>query len=69
LQPRYLLQAAFVDSDDVGHAKIEYVGDFQYQDKLGATICEDVKGCRTAVFDLKWKLVKRLFPAVRFVTV
>lgn len=40
----------------------KYIADFRYYDqKLGQTIIEDVKGFKTAVYKLKNKLVKALF--------
>jgi hypothetical protein len=53
LQPKFLI---------LGKVKgkgrpIYYIGDFEYW-KLNDHIVEDVKGVETAVFKLKWKLVK-----------
>jgi len=37
-----------------------YEADFQYYDN--GIVVEDVKGKETALFRLKWKLVRRLYP-------
>ena len=55
LQPRFILQCAFTDGMGEKHRMIEYVADFQYQEK-GKTIVEDVKGMKTEVYKLKKKL-------------
>lgn len=55
LQPKYPL---VVNRKRVG----TYIGDFYYHDcKSGAEVLEDVKGVRTAVYQLKKKLVKALY--------
>lgn len=41
----------------------KYVGDFQYVEG-DSVVVEDVKGVRTAVFNLKWKMVKALYPRI-----
>lgn len=38
-----------------------YVCDFQYRDRSGAVIVEDVKGCRTQVYKIKRALMKALY--------
>jgi len=48
--------------------KVKYRGDFQYVEN-GRIICEDVKGGRataTAVFKVKWKQAKELYPNIEF---
>lgn len=48
--------------------KVKYIADFQYVEN-GRTICEDVKGGNgtvTAVFRVKWKQVRELYPSVEF---
>lgn len=42
---------------------IWYEADFSYIEN-GVLVVEDVKGKRTAVFDLKWKIVRCNFPAI-----
>ena len=65
-QPVYVLQAAF-RRDGKHIAAITYVGDFQYvETATGKTCCEDVKGVRTAVFNVKWKLAMARYPNVDF---
>lgn len=66
LQPRYLLLAAFTDSDGVKHRRAEYVGDFGYVERGGLVVCEDAKGFSSQLFRLKWKLVKWMHPTVTF---
>lgn len=44
-----------------------YYADFSYlEENKPELIAEDVKGVETAVFKLKWKLVKALYPKVDF---
>lgn len=47
------------------HAKVKYVADFRYVEQ-GKTIVEDVKGVETAVFRVKWKQVRELYPDIDF---
>lgn len=54
LQPRFELQPPF-ECDGIKHRKIEYVGDFAYQEN-GRKVVEDVKGMETDVYKLKKKL-------------
>lgn len=49
-QPVYRLTGAN------GGEVCKYLGDFEYQDRDGNTVTEDVKGMRTDVFSLKAKL-------------
>jgi len=62
LQPRFLLKAAFTDSNGKRHRKVEYVADFQYVESNGHTVIEDVKGVSTPVFRLKEKLFRAEYP-------
>ena len=58
VQPRFVLQTAFIDNENNKHRKIEYVADFRYYDKnLKAVIVEDVKGMRTDIYKIKKKLL------------
>ena len=41
----------------------KYIGDFAYIEK-GRTVVEDAKGMRTPVFNLKWRMVKALYPEI-----
>lgn len=40
----------------------KYIGDFLYTER-GKHVVEDVKGVETALFRLKWKIVKALYGA------
>lgn len=55
LQPHFLLQDKFRYKGKT-FRKVEYVADFRYTDKTGATVVEDVKGFKTDVYSLKKKL-------------
>ena len=52
--PRYTLLEPF-ECKGVKYRGIKYIADFEYYEN-GQRICEDVKGKRTAVFNLKEKL-------------
>lgn len=66
-QPRYLIQDSYRGRDGKWVRAISYVGDFAYvETATGVQVCEDVKGVRTAVFNLKWKLVQPRYPDVVF---
>ena len=54
LQPRYLLQEAF-EKDGKKYRKIEYVADFQFEEK-GKVKVWDAKGMKTDVYKLKKKM-------------
>lgn len=43
-----------------------YIGDFKYKNRESKEICEDVKGMKTPVYNLKIKLVKALYPEIEF---
>ncbi len=65
LQPRYELQAKFTDAQGVKHRAVSYCGDFEFmRDRV--RICADVKGIRTAAFNMKWKLVIQKYPKIQF---
>ncbi len=55
LQPKFLLQESFQYNNKTERA-INYIADFQYIDKNGRTIVEDVKGYKTTEYKLKRKL-------------
>ena len=62
LQPRYLLQEAFTHKlTGCKHRKIEYVADFEYEER-GKIMVEDSKGMQTDVFKLKAKLFDYKYP-------
>jgi hypothetical protein len=46
-----------------GKEKITYIGDFLYTEN-GRMVCEDVKGVRTDVFNLKAKLFRAAWPDI-----
>ena len=55
IHPRFLLQEGFRHNGKAIRA-IHYEADFEYIDADGNRIIEDVKGHRTAVFNIKRKL-------------
>lgn len=60
LQPEFILQEAFG-----GYRAIIYRADFLYQ-KDGETVVEDVKGMKTAVYQIKKKMFLKRYPEYRF---
>lgn len=56
LQPRFLLQDKFRYKGEA-FRKVEYIADFRYTDKTGATVVEDVKGYKTETYNIKKKLL------------
>jgi len=56
LQPVILLQPGFI-CHGKRIRKITYKADFKYIEN-GKIIIEDVKGCKTAVYRLKWKMAQ-----------
>jgi len=59
-QVKYKLEVA-------GKKICTYIPDFRYFDKkLKCVVCEDVKGVETAVFRLKAKLFRALYPDIVF---
>lgn len=65
-QVRYELLPAFTDQDGKQHQAIHYVADFVYTGPDGCVVVEDVKGMRTAVYQLKAKLFRQRYPELRF---
>ena len=65
VHPRYMLQEAFKDRSGKTHRAITYEADFEYRENGGVTV-EDVKGARTAVFNLKEKLFIHKYPELDF---
>ncbi len=57
LQPKFELQAAFVDNLGNEHKTLTYVADFQI-----GNIVIDVKGFRNDVFNIKEKLFREKYP-------
>lgn len=60
LQPRFLLQDKFRYKGEP-FRKVEYIADFRYTDKTGATVVEDVKGYKTETYNLKKKWFLRQY--------
>ncbi len=60
LQPKYLLQEAFVKNGKKIQA-INYIADFEYIEN-GKTVIEDVKGVKTKEFSLKLKMFQYRYP-------
>ena len=58
-QVRYPLKVA-------GELICSYQPDFVYIDRAGQTIAEDVKGCKTRVYEIKKKLFMALYPEIVF---
>lgn len=70
LQPAFTLQKGFTDREGKKHQAIKYKADFSYKRAGESTlIVEDTKGVRTAVFNIKWKMVikKHLDEDIRFI--
>ena len=63
VHPRYVLQAAFKDRHGKTHRAISYEADFEYREG-DALVVEDVKGTRTAVFNIKEKMFLKLYPSL-----
>ena len=66
LQPSFVLQPKF-EREGVRYAPIRYRADFRYYsttDKM--EIVEDVKGYKTAVYEIKKKMLLRHFPSIEF---
>ena len=65
LQPRFLLQEKYRCADGEKMRKVEYVADFQYDEKeTGHTIVEDVKGMKTEAYKLKRKWFKHKYDGI-----
>ena len=60
LQPKFLLQEAYRKNGKVIR-KIEYVADFQYLDKDGNIVIEDVKGFVNQIYTLKKKIFEYMY--------
>lgn len=67
LQPRFLLQKGFRDSNGKRHRPIHYKADFQYVDvRAGAVVVEDAKGKKTEAYSIKKKLFLFNYPDLNF---
>jgi len=60
LQKPFELQPAFTMPDGENVKAITYRSDFYYEEN-GIGIVEDVKGMRTDLFNLKWRIMKRIY--------
>jgi hypothetical protein len=66
LQPRFVLQDGFTDSDGKVHRKIEYVADFRFTDKDSRDRVIDAKGVVSPIFVIKFKLFKAKYRDIGF---
>lgn len=58
LQPEFILQESYKDTDGKTIRAIKYRADFLIHHNNGMEEIVDVKGIQTPVFKLKWKLLK-----------
>lgn len=62
VQPEFELQAKFTDQTGKKHQPIIYKSDFSYLEKGDSLYTiEEVKGMKTPVFKIKWKLVLKQY--------
>lgn len=62
LQPKFELQQKYQSGSGKNIRGIFYVADFLYIDtETGKTVIEDVKGRKTAVYNLKKKIFEKLY--------
>lgn len=62
LQPEFVLQETFKNGKGKTCRSIKYIADFRYYDlKTDECIIEDVKGKRTAVYQIKKKWFEKLY--------
>ena len=67
VHPKYMLQMPFLDNAGAKIRAITYTGDFEYVEEPDARmVVEDVKGVETAVFKIKAKMFKRIYPEYDF---
>lgn len=66
LQPRFLLQLAFLDGEGKKQRKIEYVADFKFTAMSGVVHIVDVKGHLTEPFRIKWKMALARYPQYKW---
>lgn len=58
-QPSFVIQPTFHDWQGKTVRQVSYVADFAYFDHgAGVRVIEDVKGCPTQAWRLKWKLAQ-----------
>jgi len=66
LQPRFLLQDGYRDTDGKKIRKMEYVADFRITYPDGRQVVIDTKGYRTRVYENKLKLFRKKYPEIDF---
>jgi len=66
LQPEFVLQDSFRYENKTIKA-IKYRSDFRYTDYQGMDTVEDVKGKKTAVYEIKRKMFLKRYPELNFV--
>jgi hypothetical protein len=67
LQPKFVLQEPFTDSQHRKHRAITYKADFRYRTKDNMIFVEDVKGFKTEIYKIKKKLFLRRFDHLTFI--
>lgn len=68
VHPSFVILDAFVDCDGKRNRAATYEADFAYIED-GRFVVEDVKGVITAVFKLKWKMLKSRYPEYKCVII
>jgi len=63
--PTYVLQSAYRNEEGKKIQAITYTADFSYMEN-GSLVVEDVKGFRTAVFNLKARMFGYRYPKIKF---
>ena len=69
IQPKFVLQEAFIHDVEGKVREVAYLGDFAYKTGIGEDfkmVVEDVKGMKTDVYKLKKKLFLYKFPDIIF---
>lgn len=67
LQPKYILISKFTSKSGENVRQLAYIADFRYFDEtLGTTVVEDVKGMKTDVYKIKRKLLLWRYPDIVF---
>ena len=64
LQVEFVINQAYTDAETGERMRsVIYIADFMYFDvRTKRTVVEDTKGIETAVFKIKWRQVKELYP-------
>lgn len=66
LQPEFLLQEGFRDKNGDWHRAIKYIADFKVLHNDGTVVYIDTKGKRTALYQVKKKLLLKRYPEINF---